>query len=281
MKNKGLLIANIVIILFCTILLILHCTNQIELTRKTFMRLGVLLVTYFVGVFRYFSKQGSAGTQKTATTHYAELYKHIIRDAFSRDKAGYRKLMKGIYLYNTNEYDRAIKELTKLRKRCVTSHDTAAVLFFIAKSYKDKKQIQKAIEYYELLLKHDASCSTAWSNLGLIHHEAGRAAEAKYALNQALLYNPENAYAYCNLANVLYRNGEFEAAKNMGLKSLQLNNQLSSSASITALAYASLGDEENARKYCKLYGASQDDKTLVSMIERQLKISKSANGVVK
>ncbi len=267
MKNKVLFILNVCIALFCAIMIYLHSSGRYMLSSRAFSRLIVLFVAYIIGFLSYFFKEKAPNS----TTRYAELYKHIIREAFSRDKAGYRKLMKGISLYNANQYDKAIRHLNKLEKRCVSCQDTSAVLFFIAKSYKEKGQIQKAIEYYERLVKTDASNSTAWSNLGLIHHEAGRVGEAKYALNQALLYNPDNAYAYCNLANVLYRNGEFEAARNMGLKSFQLNNQLSSAASITALAYASLGDEENARKFCKIYGAIQDNKTLVGMVERQLK----------
>ena len=249
MRNKIILVLNILIILFCGTMLVLHFTGISVMNTKTLMKAGILLVTYFLGVFNYLTKS-RAGLPKT--THYAELYKHIIRDAFANDKTGYRKLMQGITLYNNDQYDKAIKHLTKLEERCVTSQDTSSVLFFIAKSYKEKGQLSKAIETYERLLKSDASCSTAWSNLGLIHHEAGRSADAKYALRQALLYNPENPYAHVNLANVLYKNGEFEEAKDLGLKAFQLNNQLPAAASITALCYASLGDAENAKKYCQI-----------------------------
>ena len=192
MKNKLLLVLNILVILFCAVMLILHFTGTVEMTTKTLMKAGILLVTYFLGVFNYLTKSRASIPK---ATHYAELYKHIIRDAFANDKTGYRKLMQGITYFNNDQYDKAISHLTKLEKRCMTYRDTSAVLFFIAKSYEDKGQLSKAIEAYERLLKIDASCSSAWSNLGLIHHEAGRVAEAKYALNQALLYNHENPYA--------------------------------------------------------------------------------------
>ena len=270
MKNKGLLIANICVILFCAVMLFLHFTGINPLNTKTLMKAGILFITYFLGVLNYFSKSSIPNT-----TLYARQYKHIIRDAFAKDKIGYRKLMKGISLCNADRYDQAIKHLGKLEQRCATLQDTSAVLIFIAKSYKDKGDISKAIETYERLLKIDASNSTAWSNLGLIHYEAGRSIDAKYALNQAILYNPENAFAYCNLANVLYKNGEFEEAKNMGLKSFQLNNQLSAAASITALSYASLGDAENARKFCKIYGTFENNKDLAYIIEYQLNATKT------
>lgn len=270
MKNKLILFLNIFAILVALTFLILHFTGIVEMETKTLMKAGIIFVTYFLGVFNYFVKS-NASTPKA--TQYAELYKHIIRDAFANDKTGYRKLMQGITYFNNNQYDKAIKHLTRLENSCMTSRDTSAVLFFIAKSYKDKGQISKAIETYERLLKIDASCSSAWSNLGLIHHEAGRVADAKYALNQALLYNPENPFAHVNLANVLYKNGEFEEAKNLGLKAFQLNNQLPAAASITALCYASLGDAENARKFCQIYGTTENNKDLIAMVERQLKMN--------
>jgi len=270
MKNKLLLVLNILVILFCAVMLILHFTGIAEMTTKTLMKAGILLVTYFLGVFNYLTKSRASLPK---ATQYAELYKHIIRDAFANDKTGYRKLMQGITYFNNDQYDKAISHLTKLENRCASYRDTSAVLFFIAKSYKDKGQTSKAIETYERLLKTDASCSSAWSNLGLIHHEAGRVADAKYALNQALLYNPENPYAHVNLANVLYKNGEFEEAKNLGLKAFQLNNQIPAAASITALCYASLGDAENARKFCQIYGTTENNKDLVAMVERQLKLT--------
>jgi len=270
MKNKLLLVLNILVILFCAILLVLHFTGISELDSNAFRKAGILLMTYILGIFNYVAKSRKG---RPNITQYAESCKDILRDAFANDKSGYRKLMQGIDLYNNDENDKAIRVLNKLKSRCVTYRDTTAVLFFIAKSYNDNGEISKAIETYECLLKNEASFSVAWSNLGLIHHEAGRVADAKYALNQALLYDPENSCAYCNLANVFYKNGEFEDAKNMALKAFQLNNQLPAIASITALCYASLGDAENARKFCKIYSASEDAEDLISMVECQLELS--------
>ena len=278
MKNKVILILNILIMLVAFVLLILHFSGVLELTWSTFMKFGIALVTYFLGVINYLIKSRE-GVQ--INTYYAESYNHIIRDAFANDKTGYRKLMQGITYYNTDQYKTALRHLTKLEKRCSSYRDTTAVLFFIAKSHKGMGETSKAIATYERLLKNDASCSSAWSNLGLIHHEAGRVADAKYALNQAILYNPENPYAHVNLANVLYKNGEFEEAKNLGIKAFQLNNQIPAAASITALCYASLGDAENARKFCQIYGTAENNKDLITMVERQLKMNEILKDAAK
>lgn len=270
MKNKLLLILNILVILFCGTLLVLHFTGISEMDGRTFRKAGILLITYILAVFNYLSKSRKG---RPNAAQYAESYKEILRDAFANDKAAYRKLMQGIALYNDDENDKAIRHLSKLKSRCVNYRDTTAVLFFIAESYSDKGETSKAIETYECLLRSDASCSTAWSNLGMLHCQAGRSSEAREALNQALLYEPKNPYAYCNLANVLYNSGEFEEAKKLGLKGFELNNQIPAIASILALCYASLGDAENARKFCKIYSASEDGEELISMVECQLELS--------
>ena len=275
---RGLLILNILAILFSLTFFILHFTDMVQFETKTLSKVGIIFITYFLGVLNYYRKTRAYIPK---TTQYAELYKHIIRDAFANDKTGYRKLMQGITYYNNDQYDKAIQHLNNLEKRCASYRDTSAVLFFIAKSHKEKGEVSKAITTYERLLKTDASCSSAWSNLGLIHHDAGRSQEAKYALNQALLYNPENPYAHINLANVLYKNGEFDEAKNLGLKAFQLNNQLPQAASITALSYASLGDAENAKKFCRIYGTSENNKNLVAMVEQQLKMNELLKDAAK
>lgn len=278
MKNKIILILNILVILTALVFLILHFCGVLELTWSTFIKFGIALVTYFLGVINYLIKSRE-GVQ--INTYYAESYNHIIRDAFANDKTGYRKLMQCITYFNTGQYKTALRNLTKLEKRCSSYRDTTAVLFFIAKSHKGMGETSKAIATYERLLKNDASCSTAWSNLGLIHHEAGRVSDAKYALNQALLYNPENPYAHVNLANVLYKNGEFEEAVKLGQKAFQINNQLPEAASITALCYANLGDAENARKFCKIYGTFKNNKDLVTQVEQQLKMNEKLKDAAK
>lgn len=265
-KGKYIIISFSLMILISAPLLYLYLNNQLSLASRTVTKVASVLIIGLAGCIKFLFQLKIPDT----TTQYSEQCKHIIKDAFSNDKTGYRKLMKGISLFNTSQYDHAIKHLNKLQKRCATHQDTSAVLFFIARNYQEKGEVSKAIEYYEQLLKVDASNSTAWSNLGLIHYEEGRVEDAKYALHQALLYNPENAYAHSNLANVFYSNGEFEKAKNAGLKAFQSNNQLSSAARITALSYACLGDEENAKKFCKIYGTNKDNKSLIAKVEQLL-----------
>lgn len=268
MQFRGLLILNILAILYALTFLILHFTGIAVQEPKTLLKAGIVFITYFVAVFKYFSKFGAFVPK---SNYYTEMYKHIIRDAFANDKTGYRKLMQGIAYFKDGQAGKAIRHLTNLEQRCKTNRDTSAVLFFIAQSHTDTGEPGKAIETYERLLRIDPSCFSAWSNLGLIHNKAGRVFEAKHALNQALLYNPEDPFAHVNLANVLYKNNEFEEAKNLGLKALQLNSRIPAAASVTALCYANLGDAENARKFCHIYGSLKDNKDLVTMVEHQLR----------
>ena len=80
---------------------------------------------------------------------------------------------------------------------------------------------------------------------------------------------------------MLYKNGEFEEAVKLGLKAFQINNQLPEAASITALCYANLGDAENARKFCKIYGTFKSNKDLVTQVEQQLKMNEKLKDAAK
>ncbi|MBP3609206.1 MAG: tetratricopeptide repeat protein [Lachnospiraceae bacterium] len=265
MKNKIIFLLNIAVIIFCSVILYLHFTGQYIMTSRTLTKAGVLLATYLFGVINYCSKSKSSG-QAT----YESAYQNIIKNAFANDKTSYKQLMKSISFYCNNQPEQALKILEQLQPRCSGYQDTSAVLFFMALCYDEKQDPDKAIECYESLLQTDMAHSDAWSNLGLLYMNAKRTDKAKHALNQAILYNPGNALAYCNMAYLYYHNCEFEEAINYGLKSFQINNKISETISLLALSYASVGDSENARKYCQFYGTLQDNKPLVSMVEQQL-----------
>jgi len=56
MKNKLLLILNILVILFSGTLLVCHFTGISEMDDKAFRKAGILLITYVLGVFNYLTK---------------------------------------------------------------------------------------------------------------------------------------------------------------------------------------------------------------------------------
>lgn len=60
-----------------------------------------------------------------------------------------------------------------------------------------------------------------------------------------------------------------------------MNNHLAQAVSITALSYANLGDAENAKKFCRIYGTSESNKNLVAMVERQLQMNEILKDAAK
>lgn len=78
-------------------------------------------------------------------------------------------------------------------------------------------------------------------------------------MRNALAYNPENPYAYCNLAAYYTQTGDAAKALECSLKALKLFPRLTPAMSAASLAYAMMGDIENSEYYFKLYGANGGD----------------------
>lgn len=233
---------------------------------KLISKLAGLFVTYMVYLLRS-RKQDNANIKVVRA--YEEQYKDIIGETFPKDKRSYKNLLQAIVYYNTDEFEKAHKVLAKLLKKCKSKQDYSAVYMFQALCFEDGHKMDDAILTYEKLLQHDYSDSRAWSNLGLRYMEKGRMAEAKNAYSNAIMYNPENPYAYNNMSSCYVRSGEPEQALEYALKALHLDATMYQAMSAASMAYKMLGDEENAEKYCKMYGANGGDaKELRELLKR-------------
>lgn len=258
MKNRILLILNILVILFCAVMIYLHFTEIYVVTERNLAKLITLLLTYLIGVIRY------TRNRKKSRKLFEEQYKDILKDAFVNNKKEYDVLMDCIFLYNDDKPGKAIKALNKLLNRCSSHHDRTAVLMFLALCYEEKKDIAHAIECYEKVLHTNMMNSTAWSNLGRLYADTERTEDALNAYQQALQCDPDNAYAYCNMAALFYRNGSYEKGLEYGLKAYELDSNLKECASVISLSAAELGNGELARKFCDVYGTLGGNKKTVS-----------------
>ncbi len=227
-----------------------------EKDAKLISRLVGLFITYVIYLLRS-RKQDNA--YKKAVRAYEEQYKDIIGETFPKDKNSYKKLLKAIVFFNTDEFEKAHKLLDKLLKKCKSKQDYSAVYMFHALSFGYESKTDAGIGAYEKLLQYDATNSTAWSNLGLCYMKKGRMEEARNAYRNALMYNPDNAYAYTNLCGCCLKLGDPQQAVDYGLRALALDGTIRSAMSWVAMAYQMLGDEENAEKYCRMYGANGGD----------------------
>lgn len=218
------------------------------------IKAAALLVVYLLGILGIYRKKSPLDYKL-----YEEKYRDIIGDAFKKDRKSYSRLMKAITQFNRDEYSKAAENLEKLENSCASADDHSAVLFFKALCLEAQKRIKAAAETYEELLVHDNSNASAWSNLGLLYQQLGRAEDSYRAYRESVRYDPDNAYAYNNIAVYHLRRGEPEQAIVNAEKAIQLNSKLYQAMSAAALAYKQLGDDENAEKYCCMYGMNGGD----------------------
>ncbi|MBQ2802604.1 MAG: tetratricopeptide repeat protein [Lachnospiraceae bacterium] len=263
MKYKILRGINILIIISMAATIVYQLFFAEQTDYRVLSKAAVLFITYLLSILGIKRKK-SIFDYKV----FGARYKDTIRDAFHNDKRSYRRLMKAIGLFNDDKYDSAIRLLDELRRECVSYQDISAVLTFKALCYDYQKQYDKVIEVYEELLKHDVRNSTAWSNLGFAYTAVKRNDKAEEAYKNAIQYDSENPYAYNNIAVYYLNCGQPGIAIEYALKAIVLNDKMYQAMSAAAIGYAFLGEEENAMKYCNMYGRySKDTKELKSQIE--------------
>lgn len=251
MKTKLFFVLNILIIGFTGAVVIYQLFIAEEKDVKLLSKAAGLLVVYLLGVTGIWKKRSPLDYMV-----YEEQYGDIIGGAFKNDKYSYRQLMNAITWFNRNKPEKAISILDKLYKNCLYTDDFSAVLLFKALCLEDKNRSEEAAECYKEILERDKSNSIVWSNLGLIYQEEGRINDAINAYTTAVECNPENAAAQCNLGSYYVRQGDPQAALPYILKAIELNPKMHQAISGAAVAYKMLGDNENAEKYCRMYGAN-------------------------
>ncbi|MBQ8297904.1 MAG: tetratricopeptide repeat protein [Ruminococcus sp.] len=251
MRHKIVFALNILIIAGTAAIIVWQLFFAEERDIRMLAKAGSLFLVYLLAVLGIRRKR-SVFDYKL----YEEKYRDILKDAFKNDRRSYKKLMSAISQFNGDEFKKAEENLCKLEKDCVSSDDFSAVLMFRALCLEALKRPEAAAAVYEELLVHDVSNASAWSNLGLLYQGMGKADDAFRAYRESIVHNPDNAYAYNNIASHYIRCGEPKPALENALKAIKLNSKLHQAMSAAALAYKMLGDDENAEKYCRMYGAN-------------------------
>ncbi len=249
MRTKIVFALNILIIVGMAVLIVWQLFFAEEINAKILSRAAVLFAVYLLGILGIRRKRSPFDYKI-----YEERYGYIIKTAFSHDRIHYMKLMSVITLYNENKFDKAIKALDKLEEHCAESDDYSAVLYFRALCKDESGNKAGAIADYEELLTRDYTHSHAWSNLGLIYMKIGKTDDALRAYKEAVSHDPSNQYAHCNLGNLYLQNADYQLALEHALKSIDTEPKIRQAMSLAAVAYKRLGDDENAEKYCKMYG---------------------------
>lgn len=179
---------------------------------------------------------------------YEKQYKDEIGDAF-KDNILRKKLICAIRLYNENNYRKAIKYLTELKRDCKSQDDYKSVYLFLALCYTDLGAVYPAIEEYRELIKLVPDYFRAYSNLGMLYEECGDFKNANLNFMKSIELKPDNHFAYNNAAHCYFKQHNFDMAIQLANNALEINNNFIQSLSLLAIIYYILKDNENCEKY--------------------------------
>lgn len=190
---------------------------------------------------------------------YENAYSEELYKAFENDKTLRKKLICATKDYNNGNMKRCINTLLKLLKKAKTSYDRRAVKLFLALSMEELEKYDLAIRWYSYLLDDAPYYGTALSNLSVIYSKIGNnELSVKYG-KLAINANPENPYAYNNVASAYFSNYDIKNAEEYALKALEIKSDLKQAASLLAIIYSMNNNLEKAHKYSHIAVNSGED----------------------
>lgn len=251
MKRKGIplwvgiLIVSLAITGVIALLIADIAKNDWKIDVDILMRPAIILAGLVLTLVKLITRSG--GSNKV----YEKAYAKEIGNAFSRPdtKKHKSKLLSALALYNNNSYSAALKTLGELEKVCNTADDYSAVLLFKALCYTDAGSPEAAIAEYITLLKYNEKHSQAWSNRGILHKKLGQSDEAMMCYENAVKYDPDNAYAYNNLAQGYLSDCKWAKVIEPALKALELKANMYQADTALTIAYFALGKTEESTKH--------------------------------
>lgn len=230
------------------------------------IRTLLIVATMILAIYRMASGKGGR-RKKHSPKLFREHYGELIGNAFMEPNKTSKKFFDALEYYQYDQYAKLVEAMQSLAPLCTKNDERFAVTLFMALGYDGLRSYAKAAETYEKALLYKEN-STAASNLGLCYQRLGDYEKAIDAYLYAIKIEPNNAYAYNNLAQIYIRKERYEDALVYAEKAIERKENLSQAYSAMAIACAMLDDEnafeEAARKYA-LYGG--DKGSLVSMIK--------------
>jgi tetratricopeptide (TPR) repeat protein len=189
------------------------------------------------------------GNTTVSDQEYLAAYGDILNDVFSGNKKALRKLLKGIRLYNQNRFAGALRTLTSLKENCVSDHEHAVVLFFIAMCYDDRGFYDAAAASYREAIQHNPVFDVTSSNLGRIQTEKGEYETAIRSLQKAIQINKANQYAYTNLAGLHLSLLQYDKAIEFARTAVNIMPNMTEALETITLSYAGKQDRQTAESY--------------------------------
>lgn len=199
-----------------------------------------------LGIIRLFNGHRSA---RKPLSYYKKFYSEQLNGVFTDDDKTLKSLVECYRLFDEDRMKDALKNLSKLKTKCVRTRDKEAVSLIMALCYDDLNMPDKAIHEYNNVIRFNPMNSTAHSNLGLIYEKMEGYRKAIDCYKAAIDADSMNPMAYNNLGAVLFKAGARDEAENLFLKALELKPDLRNSADYLALIYAMKRDDIKSREY--------------------------------
>lgn len=242
MKAKIIVLSILILLALVVVGLCLYDIFVLEKTDVGNIIRGILLLAAIVlSIVRTLTRPSSA-----SPADYRNSYRQFIGDAFEKDKGRELLFMTAIHKYQQNRYDRTLSLLARLEPTCKNDTERFAVLFFRALCLDEMEAYQPASACYEELLTIRDD-STIASNLGICYQRLGQNDRSLNAYLRAIDMNPENAYPYNNIAQLLLREEDFEGTLRYADMALARTANLYQAWSAKAIAHAMLGQAESYR----------------------------------
>lgn len=179
---------------------------------------------------------------------YQKAYGEFIQNAFYDEPQLEKKFYAAVDDYNFDRNGAAIAKLEKLRKECQRTADLYAVTCFTALCYDGMGQYAEAVKHYDAAARIRNN-TTLHSNMGLCWQRMGKYEEAEAAYNRAVQVDPNNAFAWNNLAALYFKQGAYADALDYAEQAIQIDSRMPQALSCAAICCALLGEQEEYENY--------------------------------
>ncbi len=164
------------------------------------------------------------------------------------------KLKKGIESYLKGYFTDAINEFNGVVESGATDKDKAIALKYLGMIAYDRKQYNKAIEFYNRAIKYDSKYPQLYKNLAKAYRKNNEYSKALQAIEKAISLNSDATVPHMLKGNILYDIGKYKEAVSAYKTALKLKPNNPSLLYNLALSFLKAGDEFAAIEYLKKAG---------------------------
>ena len=237
--------------------------------------IAIIIASLSFSIYRV----ATGSKNKKALSFYEKRYAKQLNGVYSRDAKSRKKLLEAIRMFNEDKFKQAISVLDDLKSRRPSKKDMAAVCLFSALCYEEWGLNDNAISEYEYLLLNDPENSTALSNLGTLYKDKGEYEKAEKCYLDAISGNSNNHYAYNNLAQLYFAMLDLKGAVIYAHKALELCENFKAPASLLAVIYRAVGDDEGYVYYRHVAVSNGADGGKIEKLAAELRVT--LNGIAE